>query len=1597
MTFREGILRVGFSIAVLATSSGRSNADLSSQLTDAVPGEHASATTVLDSAESGGPVVLNGARMTDKGFFSGQIGTYGGRNTGINNGYMSLEGRGGLFEDSGNEVFFFDNRLLLNDYTLPGGNLGLGYRQFRAGSNVVIGGNLFYDRWNLGQNAFNQIGLGAELLGDGWEARLNGYVPVGREDQQIGLANGFVVGTDIFATRHLQSALKGWDLEYGGALLSGNNRTLKAFGGTYYYDGTGVNGAFGLRGRGELAIGSSAALNLSVQNDSIFGTTAMFGATFTLPGRDIHDPGYRQSVYNRMTERVHRSQNVAVTEHTVTSNTGYNAFFVQQGASGSGTLADPGSLGALSSDPNFKAGDVAFLINSGGTFTDSFVIDAPGQQLIGSPDASGFATTTLPGNVILTQGGLGGRSTIDGQILFNTYGRASGFDISSASLIPIYVDGLAASQTIVVDSVNVNGSVDDGIHIVNSFGTFQFLAGTNGGLIQNVTGDGIEALGDVDVLLDNVTFNNVGMNAIRTNYTGTFVGTGNTVINNPGFNGIYLTNNDSTFQFENLTINGGGNGLFLDGFNGDFTVTGDAVFNKQVSTGIIQPSAAGVGNTSNLSFGNLTIDNHNGYAVSLENHTGSFKVTGDAVIESSQTLPVALGILSNNSSTDFSFGSLDIHHAGTALALINHSGNFTVDGQTSIDDYGILGIQSEGSTTNFNLGSLSVTNGGGTAVALINHTGEFNVTGATSVDDYAAFGFQVQGGATEFDLGSLNVSNGNGIAIALSGNNGNFIVHADANLSNNRGGGLLVAAGNSDISFGSLAVSHVPMQGYGVALEGHNGTFTVVGDADFNSTGQWGIQSRNSNTTFQFGSLDVIGTSIFGVALDHHTGDFTVDGAVNFTDPWQYGMLSNNSNSNIHFGSLSTSNTAQYAVALNSHTGDFIVDGAANLTNVGGYGVQVGPWTNGDVRFGSLNVTGASYVGLNVEGGTGSVLVQNGATIDGGNFGVQVNNRTGDVSFGSLTTSNNRYIGGVFQNINGNLNVTNDFIASNVGQGWYVDKAVQVSGTSGAVNFGSLVMDGNGALGLDYRFNQSGLTIAGTTANGGLSSTGFINGVQALDNTGDIRIGDVDVTGTGGFGTGLFVTRNNGSVLIDGDATFTNTGLNGASITNVTGAVEFGNLTVETTSQNGLFAQNISGDLTLGDVDMDNSGTFGIYLNNIGGNTSVENLDINGATSTGVGITNNNSSFTVTGTTNISNSHQGIAVTNSWSDLNFNDLTIENMTGNGLSLYNSRSNVNVTGNASFSNTGASAILSDGASSGNLQFNNLDVNTNWASGVSLNGHTGNFVVTNDATFTGAGGTSFLSQGNSRGDYSFSNLTTTGNWTNNVALVNHAGDFTVTGNTNFTGANIGLQVEGGTGDMTFADITINSPGTNGISVFGGNKNLTASGTTTITSPGANGLILTQGTGNINFSNLIVTDPGANGITMSLFDGRLTVSDGEISGIKSGQQAVFKHDSGSGTITLENMIFSTNANDVFGLVTLEYGNGGFATLNNNQAIFAQGSTGTIGYRFGSFGIADKVILSGTGNTTSNAVEQTLFDTFAPSFFGQVEIDGIGFPVTP
>lgn len=1568
------------------------------------------------------------AQVDETRFFRMMFGTYVGENAGLHDGYLSLEGQTGLFSSGGDRLFFMDTRLLLSDYTNAGANLGGGVRRYLSGPNVIVGANVYYDRWQAEYATFDQIGAGVELLGSDWSLRSNVYAPVGGQSKQYGPINAFVVpnGNDIFATTTYETALTGFDVEYGQLLRSTERTDLSGYIGTYYYTGDGEgNDALGVRARGELAIGDATRLNLSLQNDSIFDTTLMFGAEISLFDRGGRR--YRGNTYSRMTERVQRQMNIATTTYGETADTGLDAFFVQEGATGSGAQADPFSLADLGSNPNFGENDVAFLVNSGGPIAGNFVLDDFGQQLAGSPDASGVATVILPNGAILTQGGLGGRATLTGQVQFNTGGRISGFDFNSPTVIPIFIDGVAAGQTATIDSVNILGSIDDGIQVQNSPGTVEFLAGTGGGLIQDVAGDGIQVIGSTDVLLDNVTFNNIGQNAIRTNYTGTFIGTGNTVINNPGFNGIYLTNNNnSTFQFENLTINGGGNGLYLGGFTGDFTVTGDAIFNKQVSTAIIHPSAA-AGNTSNLRFGTLTIDQESGYAIALENHQGSLTVDGAATINGTEDHPTAIGILSNVSTTDFNFGSLEMNHVGHGVAMEQHNGKFNVDGAAVIRGSETtpvtLGILSEGSKTDFSFGSLEISDSG-TAVALINHKGDFTSEGLVNFDNYRIFGFQIEGGESNVDIDSLRIvdkDDHSGIGIALTSNTGDFTVRNNAKLSNNRLGGILLQGGKGNVSFGSLDITHDDFyEGYGVSLEGHKGTFNVDGDANFTQTGLWGIQARDSNTDFTFGNLNINNNSNFAVALDNHEGDFTVTGDADFINPWQYGMQVRNSHANVSFGTLSTSNTAQYGVALDNSVGTFTVDGAADFVNVGNFGfVSTGYSVGGDINFGSVDITGANLVGFSVSGGTGDITIDEHLNVDSNTTGVEIANRNGDLSFGSISTNNTAETGVNINNTSGSITVTDDLIVKNAGTrlSWTrKGSGVSLIGNDGPISIGNVEIDGEGLVGLDLTNNKQGFTITG--ADGGLSSNsggktsgleggltveGFGIGMNASGNSGDLNLANVTITGVGrdpepwSPGEGMVVVNQTGSVIVNGDTKITNSGNHGISLENISGDVGFGNIDVEDSLLTGVNLRNVSGDVNInGDVEITKPGSIGMNLQEVGGETTITgDLHVDGATATSVNISDGPKSFTVEGDTLLENSHQGLAVIDSKTDLNFNNLTIQNTTANGLSLYNSTSNVNVTGDAKFDNTGSSAILADGNSSGSFTFNNLEVTNNWGIGVSLNHFDGDFTVNGDADFKDAGGTAFLSQGNSTGNYTFNNLDISGSWTSGLALVNHTGDLTVNGIADINGGQIGLQIEGGSGVTTFNELNISGSGTNGISLFQGTKSFNAT-KVDIVSPGANGLIIQSTAAVIDIDELNVSSPGANGVSMALFDGDLTISGGTISGIQSGHQGIFRHDSGSNSsITLENMTFTTDANDVFGMITLEHGNGGSVTLNNNSVVFADGSTGTIAYRLGSYGVGNNVKLFGTGNTSTNAVQPFFLDTLPDSFDGTVEIDGSNQPL--
>lgn len=215
--------------------------------------------------------------------------------------FSRFEGFLPLWQTPGSSLTFLEGRLILDTEAHFGGNILLGQRFYSPKDKRIYGGYLSYDSRNTASSVFNQLGAGFESLGDSWDFRANGYIPLGDTrqivDQKVvdrglqSIGNPFfqdhflvVQGQRQFQqTRRFEAAMAGFDIEAGTKLFKlGEQGDLRGYGGLYYYNAPGGNDALGWRLRLEARPTSTLNLGLSLQNDAIFGTNLVLnvGATF---------------------------------------------------------------------------------------------------------------------------------------------------------------------------------------------------------------------------------------------------------------------------------------------------------------------------------------------------------------------------------------------------------------------------------------------------------------------------------------------------------------------------------------------------------------------------------------------------------------------------------------------------------------------------------------------------------------------------------------------------------------------------------------------------------------------------------------------------------------------------------------------------------------------------------------------------------------------------------------------------------------------------------------------------------------------------------------------------------------------------------------------------------------------------------------------------------------------------------------------------------------------------------------------------------------------------------------------------------------------
>jgi trimeric autotransporter adhesin len=245
-----------------------------------------------------------------------------------------------LGQTPGQSVTFGEAKLNLDEHL--GGNLRVGYRQMLPGANRIVGGYLGYDYRSTGSATFGQLGLGFETLGDVWDLRLNGYLPMGQTRREVGRSatpwvttgTGGLVNTgnvafqgnglqeiwqqndrnDRTVTTVNHAALGGVELEGGARVLRfDNGGDLRAYGGVYSLSGQGTDSAIGWKFRLAAKPTSGLTMGLGVQSDAIFGTNVLFNIGYGWPNTLPKGKADRLAdVVARLGDGVERRDRIAV-------------------------------------------------------------------------------------------------------------------------------------------------------------------------------------------------------------------------------------------------------------------------------------------------------------------------------------------------------------------------------------------------------------------------------------------------------------------------------------------------------------------------------------------------------------------------------------------------------------------------------------------------------------------------------------------------------------------------------------------------------------------------------------------------------------------------------------------------------------------------------------------------------------------------------------------------------------------------------------------------------------------------------------------------------------------------------------------------------------------------------------------------------------------------------------------------------------------------------------------------------------------------------------------------------------------------------------
>jgi hypothetical protein len=217
-----------------------------------------------------------------------------GKGLGYSKGYTSLD----LFLSQPfsqrRSVPFLDLRGHIFNDGKYAANAGLGFRYLYEHFQQIWGINAFYDYFQTSQRPYNQVGVGLEVLAEHWDARVNGYIPVGHKQTNIYRFHYEDLSLDNFLlVAREQFAMRGVDSEVGYRFCKTRYFDFHVGAGPYYYWGTSAKTENAFRETRRQAIGGRIKAQIGIMNylfldgyvgyDSLFRWTGQGTITLSLP------------------------------------------------------------------------------------------------------------------------------------------------------------------------------------------------------------------------------------------------------------------------------------------------------------------------------------------------------------------------------------------------------------------------------------------------------------------------------------------------------------------------------------------------------------------------------------------------------------------------------------------------------------------------------------------------------------------------------------------------------------------------------------------------------------------------------------------------------------------------------------------------------------------------------------------------------------------------------------------------------------------------------------------------------------------------------------------------------------------------------------------------------------------------------------------------------------------------------------------------------------------------------------------------------------------------------------------------------------------